>query len=256
MTVKQRQMQQLRLHQEAKLPEKAMVLCAGKGTRMMPLTAEKPKALVEMAGKPILERTLTRCKSAGIKDVVLNMHYKPDALRNFVDGWSGKPKLHISDETDALLDTGGGIQHALPLLGEKRFFVINCDVMWRDGLSNSLGHLARHWNGKKMDVLLLLVRVVGAVGIGDRGDFAFASDGQVRWPKERRVSANAYAGIQLIHPRAFQGAPGGAYSVRDIWTRAMEAGRVHGCLHEGPWAHVGTPQSIKSAETLLGYTKG
>ena len=98
----------------------------------------------------------------------------------------------------------------MPLLGDKRFFVLNCDVLWRDGLSNSLAHLARHWDGEKMDVLLFLVRVIGAVGIGDRGDFFFSPDGQVSWPKERRVSANAYAGVQILHPRAFKDAPGGA----------------------------------------------
>lgn len=256
MTVKQREMQQLRLRDDAKMPEKAMVLCAGKGTRMMPLTKDKPKALVKVAGKPLLERTLARCKAAGIKDVVLNAHYKPEALYRFMEGWKGKPRLHLSDEIETLLDTGGGVQNALPLLGNKRFFVINCDVMWRDGLSNSLGHLARHWDGKKMDVLLMLVRVIGAVGIGDRGDFNFSADGQVSWPKERKVSAYAYAGIQMLHPRAFQDAPGGVYSVRDIWNKAMESGRVYGCLHEGPWAHVGTPQSIRKAEALLGYNPG
>jgi len=248
-----RKMQDLRVDEAASVPDKAMVLCAGKGTRMMPLTQDKPKALVTVAGKPMLGRTLERCRDAGVKDVVVNTHYKPDVLRQFIAGWDGSPKITISDETDALLDTGGGIEKALPLLGDAPFLCINCDVLWRDGLRNALAHLAHHWDDDKMDVLLMLVRTIGAVGIGDRGDFNFADDGRVAWPIERKVSANAYAGVQILHPRVFAGAPGGAYSVRDVWTKAMEQGRVYGCLHEGLWAHVGTPEAIADAEAMLDF---
>lgn len=255
MSVKQRKMQQMRLREDAKVPSKAMVLCAGKGTRMMPLTQDRPKAMVEVAGKPMLERALERCRDAGVADVVLNAHYKPAALDAFVDNWTGAPTLHVSREEDALLETGGGIKKALPMLGEDSFFAINCDVVWRNGLNDGLTHLARHWDGDKMDVLLLLVPMIHAVGVGDRGDFHFAPDGQVTWPKERKVSAHAYAGIQILHPRAFKDAPDGAYSVRRIWNKAMDAGRVYGCRHEGPWAHVGTPQGILEAEAMLGYSR-
>lgn len=255
MTVKQRQMQQMRLRETASVPAKAMILCAGKGTRMMPLTRDMPKAMVEVAGEPMLARALERCAEAGVKDVVLNAHYKPAALDAFVEAWDGAPTLHMSREEDALLETGGGIQKALALLGEDPFLAINCDVVWRNGLNDGLTHLARHWDDARMDVLLMLMPMAHAVGIGDRGDFHFASDGQVTWPKERKVSAYAYAGVQILHPRAFIEAPGGAYSVRKIWNTAMEAGRVYGCLHEGPWAHVGTPEGVAQAEAMLGYSR-
>ncbi|MEM9877646.1 MAG: nucleotidyltransferase family protein [Pseudomonadota bacterium] len=255
MSVTVRKMQTLRVEEAATIPRAAMVLCAGKGTRMMPLTADKPKALVSVGGKPMLERTLERCAKAGVQDAVLNMHYAPDAVRDFAKQWRGPPQLHLSDETDVLLDTGGGIEKALPLLGQEPFLVINCDVLWRNGLSNALAHLAHHWDDVQMDVLLMLVRTIGAVGIGDRGDFHFADDGRIAWPKERKVSATAYAGIQMLHPRAFENAPGGVYSVRDIWTRAIDSGRAFGCLHEGLWAHVGTPASIADAEAMLGFER-
>lgn len=252
MSVLRREMQSLQLKQKARLPETAMVLCAGLGTRMRPLTDDKPKALVEVGTKPLLARTLKRCKAAGISRVVVNAHYKADVLKAFVDNWKGKPTLTVSDETDALLDTGGGIKRALPLLGDKRFFIINCDVLWRNGPNDTLRHLARHWDGKKMDALLLLTPMIDAVGIGDRGDFNLEPNGKLRWPKERKVAAFGYAGIQILHPRAFKQAGDTAFSVRDIWNTAMKQDRIYGCVHEGLWAHVGTPEAIPTAEAMLG----
>lgn len=251
MTVKHGEIQEVRLKPKAKLPDMAMVLCAGKGTRMRPLTDDRPKALVDVAGKPLLARTLQQCAAAGVHHVVVNAHYKADALHSFLETWTQTPDIKVSDETDALLDTGGGVRKALPLLGEKRFFVINCDVVWRDGPANSLRHLARHWVGKKMDVLLLLVPMAKAIGIGDRGDFLMQQDGKIGWPLERKLSAFAFAGVQMVHPRAFDGITEDAFSMRAIWTKAIEAGRAYGCVHEGTWAHVGTPDSIAPAEAML-----
>lgn len=253
MSVLRHEMQSLHLKQKARLPQTAMILCAGKGTRMRPLTDDKPKALVEVAGKPLLARALKRCKDAGVGRVIVNAHYKAEVLKSFVAHCKGKLPISISDETDDLLDTGGGIYKALPLIGDKRFFVINCDVIWRNGPTDTLQHLARHWDGKKMDALLLLVPMTKATGIGDRGDFIMQSDGSIGWPKERRVAAFGYAGIQMLHPRVFRGLPQKAFSVRDIWNAAMEANRIFGCVHEGLWAHVGTPEAIAPAEEMLRY---
>ncbi|MEM7569561.1 MAG: nucleotidyltransferase family protein [Pseudomonadota bacterium] len=252
MSVLRKDMQSLQLNQKARLPETAMVLCAGLGTRMRPLTDDRPKALVEVAGKPLLARTLKRCKAAGINRVVVNAHYQADVLEEFVGGWKGKPRLEVSDERDTLLDTGGGIQNALPIIGDKRFFVINCDVLWRNGPNDTLRHLARHWDGKKMDALLLLVPMTNAKGVGDKGDFTLTPSGQIRWPKERRVASFGFAGIQMLHPRAFEGRALKPYSVREIWNEAMEKDRIYGCVHEGLWCHVGTPSAIAPTEAMLG----
>jgi MurNAc alpha-1-phosphate uridylyltransferase len=229
--------------------ESAMVLAAGLGTRMQPLTRDRPKPLIEVAGRSLIDRAVDALVAAGVRRVVVNKHYLPDQ----VEAWArsrGAPLVAVQDETAQLLDTGGGVARALPVLGPAPFFVLNSDSFWVDGPDPALARMQRMWDPEKMDCLLLLADRARSTGFDGPGDFNMDQCGRL----SRRSGETAplvYAGAYLVHPRIFADAPGGAFSMNVLWNRAIAEGRLFGVEHEGWWLHVGTPEAIPLAEEQL-----
>jgi MurNAc alpha-1-phosphate uridylyltransferase len=229
--------------------DRGMILAAGLGLRMRPLTDNKPKALVEVAGRSLIDRALDRMEAAGVQTCVVNTHHLAAMLRRHLSARQS-PAIVFSPE-DKLLETGGGVKHALPLLGQGPFFVANCDAMWLDGPTPSLKLLARLWDPARMDALLLLHPTVSAVGYDGVGDYFMEADGVLRRRIEEHVAPFVFTGVQILSPALFKGAPDGPFSSRDLYDRAQEAGRLFGLRHDGMWMHVGTPDSIALAEAAL-----
>jgi MurNAc alpha-1-phosphate uridylyltransferase len=230
------------------MPGTAMILAAGLGTRMRPLSVTMPKALIGVAGKPILDHAIDRLVAAGITRIVVNTHYKGEMLARHLEA-RGDAEILLSEE-DELLDSGGGVFKALPLLGDL-FYVVNADVLWLDGKVSALVRMARGFDAARMDGLLLLQRTVTAVGLDGPGDFMIDPAGVLRWRQETEIAPHFFAGIQLLHRRLFDGAGPGKFSVLPYWTRAIEAGRLHGIVHDGEWYHLGTPEGLGRIERRL-----
>jgi len=231
-------------------PTRAMVLAAGLGKRMRPLTETLPKPLVEVAGETLIDRLLDRLAGWNIDTAVVNVHHLADQMRAHLARRTA-PKVEISDETDALLDTGGGVKRALPLLGDDPFFVLNSDVLWGDGPHAAMSRLWGAFDPDAVDVVLLLQPTARAHGYDGLGDFLLSPDGIPARRGEARIAPYVFAGVQLIHPRAFAGAPEGAFSNNLIFDRALAAGRLRGVAHDGAWYHVGTVEAIAATEKLL-----
>ncbi len=228
-------------------PTKAMVLAAGLGLRMRPITETMPKPLVRVAGKPLLDHVLDKLAEAGVADAVVNVHYLPDQIISHVAGRSA-PKVTISDERDQVLGTGGAVVKALPLLGTAPFFHLNADTMWIDGAQPNLKRLADTFDPARMDILLLMAPTANSIGYSGRGDFAMTPDGTLRKRKELEVVPFVYAGVAILSPHLFADAPAGEFSLTDIFDRVGEQGRLFGLRMEGVWMHVGTPEAIAAAE--------
>lgn len=233
------------------MPQAAMLLAAGLGKRMRPLTATRPKPLIEVAGKSLLDHALDHVRAAGVPGVVVNVHYLADALEAHLRRHAQGLDVAISDEREQLLETGGGVARALPLLGEHPFFVINTDNLWVDGPIDALRLLAHRWDDARMDALLLLVPLARAVAHGGQGDFHMDAAGRLRRRQPRRIAPFVYTGVQLVSPRLFEDAPEGAFSLNLLWDRAIAAGRAFGMVHQGLWCDVGTPSAIAQAEEML-----
>ena len=231
--------------------ESAMVMAAGLGKRMRPLTATRPKPLVRVAGKPLIDHSLDRIEAAGVEHVVVNVHYLADALEAHLASQKRSFNITISDERDQLLETGGGMVKALPQLSGDPILIVNSDNIWTDGPQDSIRHLARHWDGKKMDALLLVIRQASATGHGGRGDFHMDPNGRLSRRKPGHIAPFVYTGIQLISRRFLDGAPEGPFSTMVLWERAIAAGRLYGLSHMGQWFDVGTPASIAPTEAAL-----
>ena len=231
--------------------ESAMVMGAGIGRRMRPLTATRPKPLVRVAGKPLIDHSLDRIEAAGVGHVVVNVHYLADALEAHLKAQRRSFTIDISDERDQLLETGGGMVKALPLLKGDPILIVNSDNIWTDGPQDSIANLARHWDGDRMDALLLVIRQASAMGHGGRGDFHMDGEGRLSRRKPGRVAPFVYTGIQLISRRFLDDAPEGPFSTMLLWERAIAAGRLYGLSHMGQWFDVGTPASIAPTETAL-----
>lgn len=227
-----------------------MVLAAGFGKRMLPLTASIPKPMVKVAGETLIDRVLDKLAAAGAVRAVVNAHYCGDALIEHLKHRAA-PKIEISDERDALLDTGGGIVRALPMLGGNPFFLVNSDTLWIEGAAPNLPRLAAAYDAKRMDALLLLAPAAGAVGYTGPGDFAMDADGLLRKRNEREVAPFVYAGASILHPRLFERAPEGAFSLVRSFAQAEERGRLFGLRLDGTWMHVGTPEAIREAEDVI-----
>jgi len=243
----------LRPEPGGKVPPVAMVMAAGLGKRMRPLTASRPKPLVEIAGKPLLDHALDRLRAAGVKKAVVNVHYLAAALeahlKNRVEGL----EIVISDERDQLLETGGGLVKALPLLDADPFLVVNSDNLWVDGPIDSLRLLASQWDGERMDALLLVVPLASANCHSGQGDFHLGANGMLRRKKPGAVAPYVYTGIQMMAKRLFEEPlPSGPFSTNLLWDRAMAEGRCFGAVHQGLWFDVGAPPNIKQAEEILG----
>lgn len=228
----------------------AMVLAAGLGTRMRPLTDRRPKPLVEVAGKPLVDHVLDRLAAAGVETAVVNVHYYADLLEHHLLG-RAHPHIVISDERGELLDTGGGVKKALPLLGEDPFFSINSDTIWIEGIRPNLPGLAEAFDPERMDGLLLLAAASGSVGYDGRGDFVMDVEGRLAPRGERVVAPFVFAGAAVLSPKLFEGAPDGPFSLVKLFARAAEAGRLFGRRLEGVWMHVGTPEAIGEAELAI-----
>jgi MurNAc alpha-1-phosphate uridylyltransferase len=237
------------------MPRNAMVLAAGFGVRMRPLTDTTPKPLIEVAGKALLDHVLDRLANAGVEKAVINVHYLADRIERHV-ATRAAPRIVISDERDHLLDTGGGVVKALPELGTEPFFHINSDTIWIDGVMPNLNRLAENFDAATMDALLLLAPGAGSIGYEGRGDFLMAADGRLRTRPERAVAPFVYAGAAILAPRLFNGAPAGAFTLTKLFARAIEAGRLHGLRMEGLWMHVGTPEAIARAEQAIADSTG
>ncbi|SBV31285.1 Nucleotidyl transferase [uncultured Sphingopyxis sp.] len=231
--------------------ESAMVMAAGIGKRMRPLTATRPKPLVRVAGKALIDHSLDRIEAAGIGHVVVNVHYLADALEAHLAAQKRKFTIAISDERGQLLETGGGMVKALPQLRGDPILIVNSDNIWTDGPEDSIRHLARHWDGARMDALLLLIRQASASGHGGRGDFHMDPAGRLSRRKPGRIAPFVYTGVQLVSRRFLDGAPEGPFSTMLLWERAIAAGRLYGLSHMGQWFDVGTPAAIAPTEAAL-----
>lgn len=232
------------------IPNKAMVLAAGLGTRLKPVTDTLPKPLVKVDGKPLIDHAIDRLEAAGVTEIVVNTHYLADQMEAHL-GNRLSPVLQISREEE-LLDTGGGIAKALPLLGDGPFFTVNSDAFWLNGPYDALERLAATWDDGAMDGLLLLHSTVDAYGYTGFGDFRVpGGDGVLTRRREGEVSPWLFTGIQILHPRLFEAAPDAAFSLNLLYDRAIEAGRLHGAIHDGEWFHVGTPEGLAEAETYM-----
>jgi N-acetyl-alpha-D-muramate 1-phosphate uridylyltransferase len=228
----------------------AMVLAAGLGKRMRPITDTIPKPLVKIGGRTMLDQALDRLDEAGIERAVVNVHHLPEQIEKHLEG-RVKPRIVISDERAELLETGGGIAKALPLLGNAPFLVLNSDSLWIEGPEANLGRMIRSWRARDMDILLLLAASATSVGYDGLGDFAMDSDGRLRRRREREVTPFVYAGVAIVKPELFADAPAGAFSLNRLFDRAIEAGRLYGLRLDGQWLHVGTPDLIKAAEDRI-----
>lgn len=231
-------------------PKRAMILAAGIGKRMRPVTATTPKPLVEVAGRALIDYGLERLEAAGVEEAVVNVHYLADLMEVHLTR-RPSPKIVISDERAALLDTGGGIAKALPHLGDQPFFLLNADTFWIEGARPNLIRLAEAWDPDAMDGLLMLAPTVTSVGYDGAGDFDLATDGHLLRRQERLVAPFAYAGAAILAPRLFADAPEGSFSLNALFDRAISAGRMYGVRMDGLWLHVGTPRAIKDAEAAI-----
>ena len=232
------------------LPRCAMILAAGLGTRMRPLTDAMPKPLVAVGGKPLINHVLDHLAAVGVDTAVVNVHHFADQIEQHLKPRRA-PKIVISDERDAVLGTGGGVVKALPLIGAAPFFVLNSDTLWIDGVKPNLERLAAAFQPATMDALLMLAPTATSVGYGGRGDFAMAPDGKLRRRPEREVVPFVYAGIAILSPALFQETPSGAFALTQLFDRAIEQERLYGLRLEGVWMHVGTPDAVAAAEHAI-----
>jgi MurNAc alpha-1-phosphate uridylyltransferase len=232
------------------IPRSAMILAAGLGTRMRPLTDTMPKPLVPVGGKALINHVLDRLAAVGVDTAVVNVHHFADQIEQHLKPRRA-PKIVISDERDGVLGTGGGVVKALPLLGSAPFFHLNSDTLWIDGVKSNLERLAAAFRPDQMDALLLLAPTATSVGYAGRGDFVMAADGRLRRRPEREVVPFVYAGIAMLSPALFEQAPHGAFPLTQLFDRAIEQERLHGLRLEGVWMHVGTPEAVAAAEQAI-----
>jgi N-acetyl-alpha-D-muramate 1-phosphate uridylyltransferase len=233
------------------VPMTAMVMAAGKGTRMLPLTLDRPKPLVQVGGETLLDHVLGHLRDAGVGRIVVNVHYKADMIETHLADYAADFEVVISDERGALLETGGGLMRAKPLLQADPFFTCNTDNIWSDGAENSLTRLASYWDRDAMDVLMLLVPRERATNHAGRGDFHMDEEGRL---SRRLPDADAplvWTGIQILSQALLIDPPSDAFSTNIFWDRAIAQGRCFGLEHEGLWSDVGTPAAIPVTEALL-----
>ncbi|MBD7942379.1 nucleotidyltransferase family protein [Brevundimonas sp. Sa3CVA3] len=230
-----------------------MVLAAGLGTRMRPLTDDRPKALVEVGGKALIDHVLDRLAQAGVTDAVVNVHWFADRLESHLAA-RARPTIRISDERAELLETGGGLKKARPLLGDAPVFVANIDSVWIDRAKTpggALGDLIRLWDPERMDAALLLARREGSIGFEGGGDFFMSDDGRLTFRGEAASAPYAYMGVHITRPDYADQGPEGPFSLSPLWRASAAEGRLFGCVLDGDWMHVGDPQARDEAEARL-----
>jgi MurNAc alpha-1-phosphate uridylyltransferase len=226
----------------------AMVLAAGLGTRMRPLTNDRSKALVEVAERTLIAHMLDRLAEAGVERAVVNVHAFADRLEAHLAQREGAPRIVISDERDQLLETGGGLKKARPLLGDEPVLVANIDSIWIERGDPALDALARAWDPARMDALLLVVPMAHAHGFDGPGDFFIGEGGALRYRGEAATAPLAYMGVHITKPQLVDDGPEGAFSLNLPWRRLAAAGRLHGSVFDGEWMHVGDPAARDDAE--------
>lgn len=231
-------------------PTRAMVLAAGLGVRMRPLTDHMPKPLVQVAGKALLDHVLDRLADAGVSQAVINVHYLPDQIIDHVASRQ-RPRVIVSDERAEVLGTGGGVVKALPLLGEVPFFHLNADTIWIDGVQPNLARLVASFDPARMDALLLMAPTAHSIGYGGSGDYAMLPDGALRRRKEHQVVPFVYAGVAILSPALFADAPAGEFPLTLLFDRANAQERLFGLRLDGTWMHVGTPDAVNAAEAAF-----
>ena len=246
-----RQALRLRAEVPAEVPHTAMIMAAGLGKRMRPLTATRPKPLIEVNGKALLDHVLEKLHAAGVRKVVVNVHYLADALEAHLASRAHGLDVVISDERNLLLETGGGLVQAEPLIDADPFLSLNSDNLWVDGPADTLRLLASHWDDAKMDALLLLVPLARALNHKGMGDFHMGRTGRLRRRQPSHVAPFVFTGIQMLSKRLLRDAPHGPFSTNILWDRAIEEGRCFGAVHQGLWFDVGTPASIPLTEAAL-----
>ncbi|WNO52732.1 nucleotidyltransferase family protein [Stakelama saccharophila] len=236
----------------AAVPETAMIMAAGLGKRMRPLTATRPKPLIKVAGKPLIDHVFDRLRTAGVKRAVVNVHYLADALEAHVTRRVEDIEVVLSDERARLMETGGGLVQARDLIGDKPFLCVNSDNLWVDGPTDAIRTLAAQWDDARMDALLLLVPLADAHNHGGQGDFHVDAQGRITSRRSPgRLAPFVFTGVQMLSPRLIRDWPEGPFSTMLFWERAIEAGRAYGVVHDGLWFDVGTPQAIGATEAAL-----
>lgn len=226
-----------------------MIMAAGFGTRMRPLTDDRPKPLVTVSGRTLLDHALDRLVAAGVTLAVINLHYRAQMIKEHL---SRRRDIEIQySMEDEILGTGGGVVKALPLFGGECFFILNSDSIWVEGCVPPLTAMQRQWDPEQMDGLLLLAAMTTAMGYDGRGDFLLDTNGHVARVPQAMSSPYAYPGVQIVHPRLFEGAPQGEFSTNVMWDRAIARNRLYGTRLDGVWIHVGTPEARDDAEAYL-----
>jgi MurNAc alpha-1-phosphate uridylyltransferase len=231
-------------------PRNAMVLAAGLGTRMRPLTDSTPKPLVKVAGRALIDRVLDRLADAGVERAVVNVHHFAEQIERHL-AQRKRPRIVISDERGLLLGTGGGVLKTLAELGGAPFFHVNSDTLWIEGATPNLTRLAAAYEPAAMDALLLLAPAAGSIGYAGHGDFLLAADGRLAARGERATAPFVFAGAAILAPALFADAPKGEFSLTTLLHRAAHAGRLHGLPLEGTWMHVGSPEDVREAEAAI-----
>jgi len=231
-------------------PKTAMVLAAGLGTRMRPLTDDRPKALVEVRGRALIDHVLDRLAGTGVERAVVNVHWFADRLERHLKARGRGPDIVISDERAELLETGGGLKKARPLLGDAPVFVANIDSVWIDR-GDALRDLARLWNPETMDAALLLARREGSIGFEGDGDFFLGDGGRLTFRGDAPSAPFAYMGVHITRPGYADDGPDGPFSLSPLWRKSAAEGRLYGCVLDGDWMHVGDPQARHAAEAKL-----
>ncbi len=229
---------------------KAMILAAGLGTRMRPITDTMPKPLVKVDGTALIDHLITPLAEAGVTEIVVNVHHLASMMEQHLATRS-MPRVHISDERAALLDSGGGVKKALAHFGSEPFFILNADSFWIDGPQPNLARMQEAWDPDTMDMLLLVAPTAAATGYDGRGDFFMAVDGELTRRGEKLVAPFVYAGVIITTPAFFANTPDGPFSLNLLFDRALAKGRLRGLRLDGQWLHVGTPEAIGLAEERL-----
>lgn len=228
-----------------------MVMAAGRGTRMRPLTDDRCKALVEVGGKALIDWTLDKLGAAGVETAVVNVHHFADRLEDHLARCDAGPQTLISDERSELLETGGGLVKAAPLLGDAPVFVANIDALWVDGETAELDRLAAGFDEAAMDFRLLLSPMGENLGFPGQGDFHLEADGRIARRGQGQGPLHAYAGVQILHPRVLTGQSLEPFSTNRLWDQALQAGRIFGTPMHAFWMHVGDPQARDAAQNRL-----
>ena len=230
-------------------PTRAIVLSAGKGLRMRPITDSTPKPMIQVGGRTLIDRAIDRLEESDVKKVVVNLHHLGDKIERHLVARKS-PEIEFSYE-DELLETGGGVVKALPLLGDAPFFVVNADAMMLNGSNAALDRMKTAWDDEAMDVLVLLNSTVESYGYDGFGDFSVDPNGVISRRPEREVSPYVFTGTQILHPRIFKDTPDGAFSLNTLYDRAIEERRLFGIVHDGEWFHIGTPDGLAEAERYI-----